>query len=213
MKWILRVFIIVLFFFQIPLVWAEDCSQDEIQRLKALAETIQMDSEFAYDDVVLGIYGNNIVTVQGLTDELYIISKDQSTGFFPEEIYDGKIVKYVHSGLKTFEVYPNKCYSDTVLRTINLDLKRYNQYANYEECDGIDGNELDVCDEFYEGNITYNQFINKVNKYKEKKSFISEEKVDDFVDDYIIYIVIGGVLLILIIIGFIIRNRRRSKLD
>lgn len=211
MKRFMKLVIAGIFMFQIHSVYAEGCTDSQITNLKELANTIQVDVEFDRDSVAVGVYNNNIVTIQNLSDDLYMMSKDYSIGIFPEDVVDGVITKNLASSTDTFQVYSVTC-PNTVLRTIKLSMKQYNEYVDYEECDGIDGDELDVCGEFYETNISYEQFVKKVNDYKNKQQSLSNQVKEGFEKYYPIVIGIG-MLLIIFVVVFVVIKRKRGKLD
>lgn len=211
MRRIFKLFVVGVLFFQIQFVEAE-CSNQEITDLKKAAEAITMNSEFDRESVTFGVYDNYVVTVQGLMDNMYILSKDQSVGFYPENAVDGVITNHISSVTDEFRVYSSAC-PDVNLRTIKLSMKLYNMYSDYEECEGISGDELDVCGEFYDGNISYEQFIKKVEEYKNGSSSLSSGGIGNFFKDYAIYIGLGlGALLVVIIVLILIR-RKRNRLD
>lgn len=212
MKYFTKILLIVIILFQIPFinVNAEECSEEKISNLKEFSNAINMTSEFDKDSVVLGIYNNNIVTVQGLTEDLYVVSEDESVGIYYDDLFDGVAVEVVDSLTNKFYVYSYSC-PGVVLRTINLSTKRYNIYADYEECDGIEEGELDVCDEFYDGDISYDEFIKKINDYKKKQAAISD--IDNVVDNNYIYVIVGVVILLAVIVMIIIYRKKRNRLD
>lgn len=212
MKRLIILFGIFGLLFSVDNVNAEECTSQELANYKALADVIKINTEFDDSGIEYGIYGNNIVTIQGLNEELYILSEDDSEGFFPEDMVDGVITKTISSSVDTFYVYASKCPSEK-LRTIELSLKKYNLFADYKECDGISGEDLDVCSEYYNGDISYNQFLKKIDEYNKRSSNVSSEDVDSFFDKYGIYLGIGaGILVILIGILIVIRIRK-GRLD
>ena len=196
----------------IEYVWAEECTEEKITSLKEQANNITYSVEFDYDGVNLGYFDQNFVSFVGINEDLYVTSKDYSVGFFYSDSVDGVVTKGVGYGNNTFVIRSNSC-PDTILKTINLDLKKYNIYSQYEECDGISGEELDVCNEFYEKDLDYDEFVKAVNNYK------STASNDDFIingnlmSKYWYVMVIAGVFLVLIIAFVIYRNIKRSKLD
>lgn len=210
MKKYVVVFILMFCIFPFNYVWAE-CTDEEISDLKDLADMVQIDVEFDYDAIEYGFFDRNIVTVQNLPNDLYIRSSDNAIGIFSIEAVDGIITEKVDSSTTELRVYSNMC-ENIILRKIKLDAKAYNLYSDSELCEGIDGDDLDVCDEFYDDYISQEEFEKKVNDYKNKKNSVSE-KVKNSLSDYYLYILGGVILLILIIILLIIRNRKRSKLD
>lgn len=211
MQRILKLFSLSILFFQLQFVYA-DCSEQEIKDLTKIAETVQIDTEFDRESVKVGLYNNYIVTVQGLSDDFYLLSKDQTVGFFSENAIDGVIVQNVASTANVFYVYSNLC-PNVVLRTIKLSMKRYNMYSEYEECEGISGEQLDVCDEFYEKDISYEQFLKKIEDYKERSASLSSGNISNFFSNYAIYIGLGVLIIVAILILIIVMRKKRNRLD
>lgn len=212
MKCFFKIFFFVILVFQIPFVNAEECTDIQIKELSALAKTIQIDSEFDRESVIFGVYDNYIISIQGMIDDFYILSKDQNLVFFSTDIKDGIITKSVSANNDIFYVYSKSC-PNIILRTIELSMKRYNIYSEYAECDGIDGEDLNVCDEFYEEFISYEEFKESIDEYKTKSNNILEfENVGIFFKRNV---VIGIILflLIIVIVSLIIIHKKRNKLD
>lgn len=210
-----RLFILIgifCFLFQNTEVYASECTSQEIDKYKALANVIQISTEFDKASVDFGIYGNNIVTIQGMDKELYILSKDETEGFFHDDMIDGVINATIPSGVDTLYVYASKCPSEK-LRTIKLSLKKYNYYADYKECEGISGEELDVCDEYYGSSISYEEFLKEIENYKKRNNKLTADEANDFLGKYGIYIVISISLFVILVIIFIIRKIKRGRLD
>lgn len=212
MKFFSKLLLILFLFFNINFVYAEECNDNQIKLLKEQAKAIVVDSEFNMDYVIYGVFSSNTVTVQGLTEDLFIMSKERDIGIFFEDVIDGVATEIVQSTSNKFYVYSYSC-PGIALRTINLSLKKYNMYSDYEECDGIEEGELDVCDKFYDGNVLgYEDFVKKVNDYKERKKDIID--VDEIKNSKNYIYIIVGILLLLIIIGvIIIRKKKDNQLD
>lgn len=216
MKRLSKILVIMLFLFQIGDVEAENCSEQELKRLKQLAEAIEINVEYDEDSISLGIYDSYIATVNGMTDELYIISKDSTAGFFPEDIVDGVITERVSSINNEMLVYANKCYSEEILRTINLSMKSFNYFSTYSDCDGLE-DVLDVCDPHYEyvDKLTYDKFRKIIDDYKNGNGDIEAPvSINDWLNDYyFIFVGIGIVILLIVIVILIIRHKKKNKLD
>lgn len=211
MRRMFKLFVLVILIFQVQFVHAE-CSSQEITDLKKVADTIDMNSEFDQESVQFGIYDNYIVTVQGLVDDMYILSKDRSVGFYPEDVVNGIITRGVSSSTDEFFVYSSSCPNE-VLKTIKLSMKLYNMYSDYEECDGISGDDLDVCGEYYDGALSYEQFVKEVEDYKNRSNGLSSDDVSGFFERYALFIGIGLMIILVIMIVFILLRRKRNRLD
>lgn len=210
MKRLAKLFVLTLFMFSFHSVLADECTKEQLNNLKALANNVQVNVEFDVEAVESGFYDENIVTVQNLDSDLYLLSRDYSVGFYYTDNIDGIITMTVGSDIETLNVYSKTC-PDVVLREIKLSTKSYNVYALYEECDGIDGEDLDVCSEYYDGEISYDEFVRKVNKYKEQQSG-DAINLDDSIPSY--YFIIGAaILVVVVIVVFGVIRRKRNRLD
>lgn len=189
--------------------YAEECDMD---RLKQMAEQVDVTTEFDYDLVVYGIYSSSSVTVSGLNSEIYAVTDDGSMIFDESQKNEYSVVKRNVSDrrIKSLEIKSISC-PEVKLRTINIDLKKYNRFADYDECSKLK-DKLDVCDEFYDGELTESVFLSKINEYKNKTSETvnsSSKVIINFLKKYCLYIILGVVCFIAAVYGVIrIRNNR-----
>ena len=201
--------IIFSFFINLSTIKAETCSPEKLNELKQKAENIEVTTEFVYDDVDLGIYNNYHITIAGLTDDLYIYTDDYGKVYNINDMINGIIIDIINTGVKSLNIYSSHCDENQIISTINLNLLEYNKYATYEECENISGEQLDVCDKFYEGDLTYSVFQRKVEKYKNsKKNTIIPET-----NNLTIYGIVAGIVLIITIIVILIIRYKKNKLD
>lgn len=210
MKKLSKLLLIIFFLVQIPFVSALECDDSQIKLLKEQAEAIVVDSEFDMESVNYGVYGNNIVTVQGLTEDLYMMTKEKDVGIFFEDVIEGVAKKIVGPSTSKFYVYSYTCPGVT-LKTINLSLKKYNIYSDFEECDGIEEGELDVCNKYYSEDLDYEEFVSRVNKYKESQNSVMD--VVNQVNNSYVYIAIGIFVILVIVIVIIAFRRKRNRLE
>ncbi len=101
----------------------------------------------------------------------------------------------------------------------NIYIKKYNLFADREECENIDYNEFQLCNPDYQGIINEDTFQKELSEYK--KSLIKEEQtiVENNIDEtnnplninmiLIISIVVIIFIIILIIIFRTIKRKRR----
>lgn len=188
-----------------------DCSDEEIKAYKEIVKNITVNIKFDEESVDLGIYGNNIVTISGLSEGFFGRTDDMSVGFFYEDMESGEITRSVGSQVKSISFYSNQC-SDVKLRTVKLELKQYNYFSDYEECEGLKG-KLDVCDPYYDKSLDYDTFMRKVHAYKEEGEIIEKDNVIvEWLRDYyyipviVVLVVVGGIVMI-------IRWKKRNELD
>lgn len=205
---------LLLFIINVDIVNASSCDSADIERLKVLASNVTYNSDYIGDtdeDVSIQTYNVSFV---GLNDELYVAN-----------VYGGMRVDsdsqviQLQSGTTTLEVYSRNC-NNKRLKTITIELPKYNVYSIYSECDNIPDEELDVCNPWYQGNITYESFEKDIDNYNLEKKIELEEKNKTFFDklyDFFIsyyYIVIPVILILIIIfILLVIRRHRKNILD
>lgn len=223
-----------LFFFCLfpSLVRADMCSEEEIARLKVLANNISVHYEYLDADDESLDWGNTIpygynyaITVSGMSEGMYFTSTgDISHEFHYSNTNNGSVTYYIQdngTGLN-IRFYPDNCFSNYTIKTKELDLPIFNSYYNTAECREIRNQKinLDVCqktipkdlikdsDDFY---LSVDKYLNvdvdsKVSIFDRIKFLFSN-----------IYVVIGGisvaVVLVIVIVFLILRHIKRSRLD
>lgn len=242
-------FIVFVMIFLFPFsVKADECSDSKILELKEAAKNIEINYEYNKDakstdyiddyeegeiiddlEPVIDIKGAVNLIITGLPKGMYIEEREYGRFFHYDMQVDGKIIiEKVGGGTKSFAVYSNECYDE--IRSISIDVPKYNIYHEDPLCEGISGDDLAVCGEFYNGDISYETFKASVEQYKSELSNKKSEdksiddtsknsnvdkvvnKVSSTLEDYYIYIIAGVVLLVAIVI-FIRVRRKRSVLE
>lgn len=200
-------FIILMFAF-INITYAEECTENKIKELKEKADNINVDVEFDYNSADAGVRNMSYVTVQGLTNDLYVYANDLSVLFLKShENESGEITKLVTDRVKSLHVYSNIC-PNQIIKKISLTLNTYNPYSAYEECKDISGEELKVCDKFYDENISEKEF------YKEIEDYKSKNKIDNIIkNNNKIWLLLIPIVLAVIILIVIIKKIKDNRLD
>lgn len=201
-------FIIFMFAFM-NVTYAEECTEEKLKELKQIADNIVIDTEFDDRYIETQMYSFNLITIQGLKEDFYIYSKDMSILYEYKDNIDGKIEDTITSDIEELYVYSDICPNE-VIRKIKLSLKTYNPYSQYEECEGISGDELDVCDRYYDKILSEDEFIEKINEYKNNNKTGTKETNKGNKTIYLI--IIGSVVVISLVIALIVR-RKRNILD
>lgn len=231
-------------------VKAEECSDSKILELKEAAKNIEINYEYNKDakstdyleydymgeedeeteieeELVINIKGAMNLIITGLPKGMYIEEEEYGRYFDYSMQEDGKIIiENVGGGSKTFEVYSEECLSS--IKTIIVDVPKYNVYHEDPLCEGISGDDLAVCGEFYNGDISYDilkasveQYKNELNNKKSEDNVVDNNSetnnnivsnVTSSLEKYYLYIIAGVVLLIAIVI-FIRVRRKRSVLE
>lgn len=202
-----------------------ECSDAELNRLRAQAAQVKITYEYRSDLSQDGDVFDLIVT--GLTDEIYIHeNKSGSLVIGMSYVSDGigRVKAYfATSGTYAFLVYSYNPSCMDKLRTVTVTVPKYNKYADREECNGIDTTKFILCDKWYQGNITEDYFQARLAKYKKGNPTIEdpvdvEDKIDektflDTIKDYYVYIIAGTILVIGLATYMIITKRKKGALD
>ena len=208
-----KMFYITFFFvllFNMGVVKAEKCDDEDMARLKGLAGGVNYNSNFIGDrddSDDLQLYEVSFV---GITDELYIGDSERSF----KVTRDGEIIN-LSSGVTYLEIYSKYC-RDLRLKSIKIDLPKFNSYSTLEECEGLQDSDFEECNPWYQG-VVSNSFYDDVADYR-KQSGKSEDEEEKFnVKDYFfehkyIFIGVGVVILFIVIISIVVSNRK-NRLD
>lgn len=222
-----------LFFFCLfpSLVRADMCSEEEIARLKVLANNISVHYEYLDADDESLDWGNTIpygynyaITVSGMSEGISIVSNDSDGYEFDySDTNDGNVSFYIQDeeGKLTLKFFPSDCSSTLALRTIDISLPVINSYYYTAECSAIRNQniDLDVCKKMVSSDVKIksSDFYSIVDKY-----LVTEKDNHSLLDNILSYlsnpyvIVIGIivfiVLLVVIVFG-IIRFIKRRRLD
>ena len=201
---------LLLFIVNIDIVDASSCDSADIERLRVLASNVTYNSDYIGDtDMTVSSQTYNVSFV-GLTNELYIAN-----------IYGGMRVDsdsqviQLQSGTTTLEVYSRNC-DNKRLKTITIELPKYNEYSLLEECDDILDDDLYVCDPWYQGEITDTSFEEVINDYNLELEESNKTTLDKFYElfkNYYYLIIPVILILIILVIVLFIRKHRKSILD
>ena len=166
----------ILLSLNISTVNAESCDAEDMERLKNLANHIDvsyvLDENYRIenDDGTLseplkGIYK---VSVANLTDELYLYEPLNSYSYYRKDNDDGiVIIDGVGGGTTKYSVYSPIC---GFIRNLEIITPKYNYFADEEICQDIDINEVEVCDPWYQGETSYELIESKVEEYIENNN-------------------------------------------
>lgn len=220
-----------LFFFCLfpSLVRADMCSEEEIARLKVLANNISVHYEYLDADDESLDWGNTIpygynyaITVSGMSEGISVVSNDSDGYEFDySDTNDGNVSFYIQDeeGKLTLKFFPSDCSSTLALRTIDISLPVFNSYYNGAECQEIreKGINLDVCQKTISKDLIKNSddFYQSISKYLD----VSNDNNGSIIDiiyrlfDNIYVVVGGGIFAILLVVFLIFRYVKRSRLD
>lgn len=193
-----------------------ECSSEEVQVLKEKASNIEI--KLNLRENVEGEFGtlNKVydVIVNNLTEEFFLID-----GYYGESYgvrdndENGQIVfKSYMPGIHNFKIYSQEC--GILISTIKVEVPRYNPFFGDPLCEGISGEDLDVCGEWYSGELDYETFKAKVEKYKNSNNL--EDNKNSNSSSSINKIVIFLVVLVLVmatLVSIVTIKRKRRVLQ
>lgn len=186
----------------LPLIKVEAyyCSYQQQARLKGLASNINT----SYDFVEKNNKATFSITLTNLNPDLYIIdmTNNKTYEYTKDEI---KINGYSSGQVVKYQVYSNVEFCSNLLYTISVALPSYNPYYKESVCDGL--NNYSLCERWTKHNLNKEQFIERVNQYRDSlrggSTEIETPKEEDAIWDIILEYILKYyyVPLILIIIG------------
>lgn len=200
------------------------CTDEEITSLKELANDIKITyKHLGKIEDEEGIYYNIFeVNIKNIDDDFYILYLNDTEKLVAT---DGKITKNFNNGTWKFNIYSNKC--GIKITDIDVYIPRFNTYSLDPLCEGIDGNDFPLCGKYYEYDVSYDNFVDRVNYYrsihdidenindekKDEKNLISlvYDSILNFFINYKLYIIISIAILLIVIVLFIIIRKRKKR--
>lgn len=211
---------ILMYILLIPNVYATTCDKEDRLNKKEIANSVEITATLAKDENGKDT-GNYNLTIKGLDNEFYIEETVTDQLYSSNTFTNGTLtINNLESGNYRFKIYYDVC-ADELLKTIKYRLPKYNHYANNSLCKGITKDDLDVCDKFYQGELTDEIFEQRIYDYLQKKENIAQQekkensipnKIIKFVKEYYIY-VIAALIFLVIIISRIVINKKRGVLE
>lgn len=201
------------------------CTNNDIKNLKDLAEDIKITYKHKGKvETEEGAFYNIFdVRVKNVPDDFYVSLYDGTVKLEP---IDGEILEEFNNGTWYFDIYSNKC--NERITQIKVFIPRFNVYSLDPLCEGIDGDDFSLCGKYYEYDVSYDDFVTRVNDYRNRHNIDSDNtsindndnnnifgKILDVILIYKNYILIAlGILLtILLIIMVINRKKKRGVLE
>lgn len=205
----------ILFLTITPKAYARSyCSNADMLNVKRDALKVTIDYELDKDPENVGLFN---ITINGLTEDLSIHEKVTNMyNDWNDTNETGKLTFQLTGDNYEFKIYYNMC-SDKSIRTMQLNLPKYNYYADTPSCENISKEDLEVCDEWYQGDLddeTFNKIISDYNKKNEEQKKQEQQentilnKIIKFLSNYYLYII--GVIILIVIITFIMINRKKK---
>ena len=200
-------YLLIVCFFSITSVEADVCSQNDISRLRSLANQVNIENVYVEDSYLSDEGNRYTISVENLGKELYLLVNDEYEYFLES---NQEYVQFEQSaGEVIIEIYGFDCTN--LLRTVKLSLPFYNTYSDSEECKKLANKNLEICDKWYQGTISTDIFRETVEPYLETND--KSISIIDFGRKYLGIIVGGVITLIIIIIILVNRYKRRNVLE
>ena len=210
---------ILLFLFITPNVNASICGKSDILRVRGDANSVVINYELVPGDEFGNISGLFDLKITGLTEDLILVEQTTGKTYTSKLNVNGVItLENVYGENFVFKLHYQKC-DNKLMRTINLNLPKYNYYSNHKLCEGITEEDLEICGKWYQGELNDDTFKQKIEEYlntleekrqQEEKENTIFKQIVDFLLDYYIYIIITIVVIVGITLVIVLRKRRYS---
>lgn len=214
MKNLIRIGLLVILI--VPLKISGACTVEDKMRYSSLATNISTSYEYKETNGNVSFE----VTIHNVHKDLVIVDKSNNKKYQSNNngLNNFKITNLKDGSNYSYDVYAKKgdC-SYRLFNTLYVTTPKYNKYYSDPVCEGA--SDYSLCQKWAEiGNISYEEFKNKVYEYKNPKQEITDDlqneennwlyMIGDFWAKYYLYI-LGGILIISIPIMIIIKKRER----
>jgi len=204
-----RFLISLVVFFAFFNVKAIDCSEDELFRLKELADNIIIRYTYHFSDE------NVLFNLQlyNYSNDLKINYKEFNYGQSINNISksDLEMIKFNEGDRIELAIYPNYLgCGNRELRIIEYELPIYNRYYHIHQDKCLEHSDFIYCQEFLDvSNLTFDEIDYLFDEYLNKSE--QSDDINKGID--FIYILIGTILilLILVVIFIVIMIKKRKK--
>lgn len=199
------------------------CENKVLSDYKSLASNINIYYTYSMQD------GKPVfdITLSNIYEDIYIVDTTRNKTYKYKDFtsdYELILKGYTDNQTVKFQIYTSTkgCYGQ-LLSTRYVPLPNYNEYAKDKICVGAE--EYSLCQKWGAMSLSYDEFVSKVEKYKESKNKPPVEEKEEnkiltflemifkFVGNYYVFLV-GGIIIIILIIAAI-RNVsvRKNQFD
>ena len=212
--------LIILFFITLNVYAIEECTSEEMARLKELASNFEIKYTYEIgdtkeeDDELDTKYASYKLKVYNANENLRLTlvkmkqqeEKIQWSDVENKTYYEGTNLKY-----KLYSRTTNLC-TDILLKTITVKIPYYNEFYERHQAECEENKDFKYCKEFIEEDIKQTEIEKEFKKYIQdsKKQSTSKFMYNLFnvLKDYI-YIIVGVILIIVLVIVYIFKRKRR----
>lgn len=199
-------YLLVLLLCLLPISAKALCTSSDKARLKKIISNINIsyDYEMVRNNAIFSIKFNNLSPELYFTDQFgnYYTQYGSNNEIVLNNFSDGKSYMFTFYGI-------NSCSNEKV-GNLYVTTPTYNPYYKLSVCDNA--REFELCQKWVSHSLSRDEFINKVNEYKNKNGIIDDSKVNktisvidfaiSFIRMYGLYIA-GAIIIIIIVIKFI----------
>lgn len=211
--------ILILMIICIPKVSAETCDPEDIERLKTIANHIDLSYEInkyidyeaeVYEEDVQEFYGYKFL-FSNMSADFYIngsLTNNAEYKYESENIdAEGHLIRErLQGGEYNIDIYSTNC--STKLRTISITLPYYNKYYEDEICTNYK-DKIEECKEWTDTEMYEETIKEAIETYNEQNK---EEEKNNTTINKILLIITTILILLIIIISVIIIKKKRSEL-
>lgn len=167
------------------------------------------------------------ITISNIYEDIYVVDSSKNKTYkFKDFTSDYELILKGYSDNQTiklqFYTSTTGCYGQ-LLSTRYVTLPNYNEYSSDEVCNGAE--EYSLCQRWGAMSLSYEEFVSKVNNYKEGKNkppIVEEEEtkklslaeiIFKFIGSYYVFLVSGIIIIILIIAAIRNISLRKNQFD
>ena len=200
-----------------------ECTTKEINNLKKEADKITI--TYKHLDGIErdnGIdYNKYELEIKSISDKFYVTLDDNDEKYFIENNENTIAINNTNSGKHVIKIYSNEC--SKIIDTINFRLPKFNSYYYDPLCIGIDGDDFELCGKYYDYDISYEDFKQRVERYRyinkidengkqeDNSNSIGAifSKINNYIKKHKKNILIGvGTLIVLILSTVLIKHKK-----
>lgn len=198
-------------------VYAASCDSNDINRLREIANNVNVSYAFndnAYDSDGEKIYDSFFLEISGVTNEIYFYLDDASSeNYITYNKTNNGIYVYKNFPSGRYKWYIASSNCGNVLRNEDINILSFNVNSLDERCKDEKYSKEDVCDPWYQGDETLDDFIYDETYGIDINNISFLDKLISFISIYYYYFLFGFIVLILIIILLVKRNKERWSLE
>lgn len=217
-----KIFLVILTFFLGNIIVSAECNDQQISELKEKAKNIEAkyvydpNAYFEEDGNTFPMEGGFDTNIYGMFDGVYLYDEEYDLSYYFSDTEEGVLkFGYLGGGNYSYKIISTEC--NTSVGTLKFSIPRYNVFANDSLCEGISGDELDVCSEWYPNQISYENFVKRVNEYKNQKLQNNDGEVGkdniltvikEFIESNYMYIVLSIVIFAFVAFLVVVKKKR-----